>query len=76
MIDRYWNDWKVVNKIRVQNNMQAECIQQDDAKSHVLHRVTSTIDGKDYQLVFNAQCPVTAMEIAREVPLAYWEEMR
>jgi hypothetical protein len=56
--------------------MNAECLHQDDTKDKVLHRVTNTIDGKTYQLIFNAECPVTAMKIAREVPLSYWEEVK
>jgi hypothetical protein len=55
--------------------MIATCIQQDDAKDKVLHRVTNTVDGRDYQIIFSAECPVTAMKIAREVPLTYWEEV-
>ena len=55
--------------------MIAECIQQDDTKKQVLHRVTNTVDGKKYQIVFSAECPITAMKIAHEVPLTYWEEV-
>jgi hypothetical protein len=56
--------------------MKAECIHQDDTKEKVLHRVTNTVDGKNYQIVFSAECPITAIKIAREVPLSYWEELK
>jgi len=56
--------------------MIAECIYQDDTKEKVLHRVTNTVDGKNYQIVFSAECPITAIKIAREVPLSYWEELK
>ena len=55
--------------------MQAECIQQDDSKDKVLHRITNTVDGKTYEIVFSAECPMTAIKIANEVPLTYWKEV-
>lgn len=55
--------------------MEAICIQQDDLKQKVLHRVTTTVDGKKYQITFSAECPMTAIKIAHGVPLNYWEEI-
>ena len=55
--------------------MQARCIEQNDDKSHVSHEVTNTIDGGEYRLVLSAECPMTAIKIAREVPLTYWEKL-
>lgn len=55
--------------------MEAVCIQQDDLKQKVLHRVTTTVDGKKYQITFSAECPITAIKIAHGVPLNYWEEI-
>lgn len=55
--------------------MIATCIQQDDNAKQVLHEVRNTIDGREYRIVFSAECPMTAIKIAREVPLTYWEEV-
>jgi hypothetical protein len=55
--------------------MEAICIHQDDSKDKVLHRVTTTVDDKKYQITFSAECPMTAIKIAYEVPLTYWEEI-
>ena len=55
--------------------MEAICIHQDDSKDKVLHRVTTTVDGKKYQITFSAECPMTAIKIAHGVPLTYWEEI-
>jgi hypothetical protein len=56
--------------------MIATCIEQNDNKSHVLHEVRNTIDGREYRIVFSTECPMTAIKIAYEVPLTYWEEVR
>ena len=56
--------------------MIATCIQQDDSAKQVLHEVRNTIDGREYRIVFSAECPMTAIKIANEVPLTYWEEVR
>ena len=55
------------------NNLSAECIEQNDAKEKVLHRIRGDIDGMKYKIQFSAPCPMTAIEIARSVPIAYWE---
>ena len=55
------------------NNLSAECIEQNDAKEKVLHRIRGDIDGEKYKIQFNAPCPMTAIEIARSVPIACWE---
>jgi hypothetical protein len=55
--------------------MIATCIEQNDNKSHVLHEVRNTIDGREYRIVFSTECPMTAIKIAYEVPLTYWEEI-
>ena len=56
--------------------MIATCIEDNDEAKQVLHEVHNTVDGKDYRITLSAECPVTAMNIAREVPLTYWEEVR
>lgn len=56
------------------NNLWAECIEQDDTKKQVLHQVHTTVDGEKYKLTFKALCPMTAIAVAREVPLKYWEK--
>lgn len=55
------------------NNLSAECIEQNDAKEKVLHRIRGDIDGMKYKIQFSAPCPMTAIEIARSVPISYWE---
>lgn len=55
--------------------MIATCIEQDDNARKVLHEVRNTIDGKEYRITFSAECPMTAIKIAYEVPLTYWEEI-
>mgnify|MGYP007049616094 CR=1 FL=1 len=55
--------------------MQARCIERNDDKSHVSHEVLNTIDGSDYRIVLSAECPMTAIKIAREVPITYWEKL-
>jgi hypothetical protein len=56
------------------NNLIAECIEQNDAKEKVLHLIRGDIDGEKYKIQFSASCPMTAIKIARCVPLAYWEK--
>jgi hypothetical protein len=56
--------------------MQAICIEQNDEKSHVMHEVRNTFDGKEYVIKLSAECPITAMKIASAVPLTYWEEVK
>jgi hypothetical protein len=56
------------------NNLWAECIEQDDAKEKVLHVIRGDIDGVKYKIQFSALCPMTAIKIARCVPLVYWEQ--
>jgi DUF1365 family protein len=56
--------------------MIATCIEQDDNARKVLHEVRNTFDGKEYRIVFSDECPITAIKIAYEVPLTYWEEVR
>ena len=56
------------------NNLSAECIEQNDAKEKVLHLVRGDVDGTKYKIQFSASCPVQAIEIARFVPIAYWEK--
>jgi len=56
------------------NNLSAECIEQDDAKAQVLHRIRGEYDGVKYKIQFSAPCPMTAINIAREVPIQYWEK--
>ena len=55
--------------------MQARCIEQNDAKSHVNHEVLDTLEGSEYRIVISAECPMTAIKIAREVPITYWEKL-
>jgi hypothetical protein len=55
-------------------SLWSECIEQDDAKEKVLHRIHGTLDGVKYKIQFTAPCPMTAIKIARFVPLAYWEK--
>jgi cell division protein ZapA (FtsZ GTPase activity inhibitor) len=55
--------------------MEARCVEQNDDRSHVSHEVTNTIDGEKYRLVISAECPMTAIRIAREVPITYWEKL-
>ena len=56
------------------NNLIAECIEQDDAQEKVLHHIRGDIDGVKYKIQFSAPCPMTAIQIARWVPLVYWEK--
>ncbi len=56
--------------------MIATCIRDNRWSKHVLHEVRNTFDGKEYRIVFSAECPMTAIKIAREVPLTYWEEIQ
>ena len=56
--------------------MIATCREQDDTARKVMHEVRNTIDGKEYRITFSAECPMTAIKIAHEVPLTYWEEVR
>jgi hypothetical protein len=56
------------------NNLSAECIEQNDAKEKVLHVIRGDIDGEKYKIQFSAPCPMTAIKIARCVPIAYWEK--
>jgi DUF1365 family protein len=56
--------------------MIARCLEQDDNAKQVLHEVRNTFDGKQYRIVFSAECPMQAIKIAYEVPLTYWEEVR
>ena len=55
------------------DSLWSECIEQDDNKGKVMHEVHGTLDGVQYKIRFNAPCPMTAIEIARRVPLIYWE---
>ena len=55
------------------NNLSAECIEQNDAKKEVLHRIRGDVDGTKYKIQFNAPCPMTAIKIARNLPIACWE---
>jgi hypothetical protein len=56
------------------NNLSAECIEQNDAKEKVLHLIRGDVGGVKYKIQFSAPCPMTAIKIARCVPLAYWEK--
>jgi hypothetical protein len=55
-------------------NLYSECIEQNDAKEKVLHRIYGTFENVKYKIQFSAPCPLTAIKIARCVPLAYWEK--
>mgnify|MGYP003347563071 FL=1 len=56
------------------NNLWSECIEQDDERELVMHEVHGSLDGVKYMLKFKAPCPMTAIEIARQVPIQYWEK--
>ena len=53
--------------------MTSRCIEQDDSKTHVLHEVHTVADGQTYRITLSAVCPMTAVEIAREIPLEQWQ---
>jgi len=53
--------------------MTSRCIEQDDSKTHVLHEVHTVADGLTHRITLSAVCPLTAVEIAREIPLEHWE---
>jgi len=53
--------------------MTSRCIEQDDSKTHVLHEVHTVADGLTHRITLSAVCPMTAVEIAREIPLEHWE---
>jgi len=55
------------------NSIWSECIEQDDNSEKVMHEVHGILDGVKYRLKLKALCPMTAIEIARRVPLIYWE---
>lgn len=57
----------------VMNNLWSECVEQNDAKEKVLHRIHGELDGVKYKIQFTAPCPMTAIKIARFIPLVYWE---
>jgi hypothetical protein len=65
----------VFNCLYREKVMEARCVEQNDSKSHVSHEVTNVVDGNKYRLVISAECPMTAIRIAREVPLTYWEQL-
>jgi hypothetical protein len=54
--------------------MIATCIEMNDDKSHVLHKVEQTLDGLSYSITLSAEAPDLALKIAREIPLTYWKE--
>jgi hypothetical protein len=54
--------------------MLATCIEQNDLKDYVLHEVLNIVDGINYRLIINAQCPAHALKIAYEVSLTNWEK--
>jgi len=56
------------------NNFSAECIEQDDSKEQVMHQVRATYHDDKYIIKLKALCPMTAIEIARGVPIQYWEK--
>jgi hypothetical protein len=56
------------------NNLWSECIEQDDTQAKVLHRVYGTWEGVKYKIQFSAPCPMTAIKIANEIPVQYWEK--
>jgi len=58
---------------RGNNMMTSRCIEQDDSKTHVLHEVHTVADGLTHRITLSAVCPMTAVEIAREIPLEHWE---
>ena len=53
--------------------MTSRCIEQDGSKTHVLHEVHTVADGLTHRITLSAVCPMTAVEIAREIPLEHWE---
>jgi hypothetical protein len=55
--------------------MIATCIEHNDGKSHVLHKVHQSIDGVLYIITISAEAPDIALKIANEIPLTYWEEL-
>lgn len=56
------------------NNFWSECIEQDDERGLVMHEVHASLDGVKYKLKFYAPCPMTAIDIARKVPITHWEK--
>jgi len=56
--------------------MIATCIEDNRWSKQVLHEVHDTVDGKDYRIILSAECPMTAIKVAQEIPLTYWEELR
>jgi hypothetical protein len=56
------------------NNFWAECIEQDDSKEQVMHQVHATYHDEKYTIKFKALCPMTAIEIAKSIPITYWEK--
>ncbi len=54
-------------------SLWSSCIEQDDTQELVMHEVHGSLDGVKYKIKFNAPCPMTAIEIAKRVPTAYWE---
>lgn len=55
------------------NNFWSECIEQDDGKEEVMHEVHASFDGVKYKIKFTAPCPMTAIHIAKFIPITYWE---
>lgn len=56
------------------NNLSAECIEQNDAQEKVLHLVRGTFEGVKYKIQFSASCPMMAIDIARFIPVQFWEK--
>jgi hypothetical protein len=48
-------------------NFIAKCIEQDDSRQYVLHEVEAEEDGVTYVLKVVAECPITAIDVAKYV---------
>lgn len=60
------------------SRVRAECIEHDDTKEKVVHKVYATINGIRYQRELVAECPIDAIDIARSTPIVigkYWHEV-
>ena len=62
-----------VQKGLAMNNISAECLEQNDAKEEVLHLIRGDVDGEKYKIKFYALCPMTAIKVARNLPITFWE---
>jgi hypothetical protein len=56
--------------------ISSRCIEQNDSLEEVMHEVYGSLSGELYIAHFKASCPISAMDIARSLPLTKWEKIK